>query len=60
MGPRPGTPVSGVGTGLGKSGVLLGRSRAGPGTLGTGSGVGIAPGTTGGMMGIGAGTGVAV
>ena len=58
MGPRPGTPVSGDGTGLGRSGVV-GKSRAGPGTLGTGSGVGIASGTTGGI-GMGAGMGVAV
>ena len=58
MGPLPGAPVSGMGTGLGRSGVT-GKSRAGPGTLGTGSGVGIASGTTGGI-GMGAGTGVAV
>ena len=58
MGPLPGAPVSGAGTGDGRSGVT-GRSREGPGTFGTGSGVGMASGTTGGIT-VGAGTGVAV
>ena len=52
-----GCGTSGIGTGDGACGVL-GKSRAGPGTFGTGPGVGMASGMTGGMAGCGAGTAV--